>query len=114
MTETEIKVYEEIYTVELKNWKTYELPAQAAVPMKQERAKKNKQCVLLLGDDAVDGFEITWFYKKEVASDVDVYILSQSKQIRDRLAAYAKDRNIRWNNIDHVSNVIQGINEGNI
>lgn len=105
----DIKLYEVIYRVETKSGKTYDLPEQTAVPMRNERLKKDKQCVCLLWDDAVDGYQITWFYRKEIDTDVHVFIQNQPKNVRDKLERYAEANKISRNNKKHVQNVLDAI-----
>lgn len=106
--ETNIVEYKTFYIVKHKDGRTRELPDEFWKKTQQDRVTKNKQCVLLLGDDAIDGYDICEISKHKPASDIESYILSQPKDIRDKL----KSLNKVFNSIEHVSNHIEAINKG--
>jgi hypothetical protein len=106
MENTSIVEYKPFYIVTHKDGRTREVSEDLGKSLWMERASKNKQCVLCIWDEYIDWFSIVEIAKHKPSSDIDSYILSQPKHIRDKL----KKISISFNSIQHVSNYIEAIN----
>lgn len=101
-----IKKYEQIYIVKLKDGRVYHLPLDHWKQVQQNWIETNKQCVLALWDDAIDGYLITEISLQKIDNDINKFIIDQPKQIRDKLM----NNWVRYNSIQHVQNYIEAIN----
>jgi hypothetical protein len=100
---TTIKEYKPFYVVYLKDWTTVEITEQKKNDLQEAMLKGYD--FLPLGKDIYNKFQILCV-KEKIPNDIDQFILSQPKSIRDKVNAYATENNIIWNSIDHVTNFI--------
>lgn len=108
--ENAITEYKPFYIITHKDGRTWEVDEILGKQLWIERYKKNKQCVLCIGDEFIDWFSIVEISKHKPASDVESYILSQPKPLRDKLRSLNKV----FNSIDHVTNHIEAIIKGEL
>ena len=103
---TAIKVHEKIYELKLKWGNTLYMPEQAWVALAKKLMKWDSSFVQVW-NQIINRFEVVMLQEKEVATDVEAYIIQQPKAMRDKIEEYAKSAWITRKSIDHVSNFIQ-------
>lgn len=108
----EITEYKRFYVIEFKDWFTKEIPEEAYALVKKQIL--SKEFNVEIDWEMYNLFDYKRITKKDHVTDIDAYILVQPQHIKDKLKAYAQAKNIRWNSIDHVSNVVEAINKGEV
>ncbi len=107
---TQIKNYEPFYIIKHKDWRTREVTEQAGKKLQEKRITSNKNCVLLVWETAIDWYDVCEIWKHVPANDIESYIMTLPKHIRNKL----KSLQISFNSIEHVSNYVQAINDWKI
>lgn len=98
--------YEPFWIVYLKGDKTIEISKQLYEAIKNDLATGKE--FIVLGDYGIyNKFEIQKIERMIPSNEIEDYINKQEKRTRDLIKKYAKDNNIVWNSIEHVSNFLE-------
>lgn len=108
-----IKPHSNYFIVTTKSWEKFNIDEQHGVALKKMLLNKSHDFIQI-GGVVYNRYEIVKVEPCTVIDDVDAYILSQKKYVRDKIEQYAKTNKIKRNSIDHVSRVVQAIHDNKV
>lgn len=108
MTNTQIAEYTQYYVVSMKDWEQFEVSEKIWIRL-QDYLQKEKPEFVKIGNDLYNRFEIKSVKPRKVVDGIQAYIMTLPKEIRDKLNFYAETNKVKWNSIEHVSNVVEAI-----
>lgn len=104
-----LSIHKKYYIIEIKDWSTFEVPEESWKKIWLQRADPNNNLPIVLWESFIHQYELRSVKPKLIINDIDAYILSQKKPIRDKINQYQESKNITWNSIEHVSNFIESL-----